>query len=435
MPAKVGPAASSSEPQTPGGGAEDIEADIAASITQELIAFDGGRSATTPTPDNESLLSGGDGYVTWVPALDPELRRTLSMGVRYWRLDESKRPSPRVLPANKHPDTWHLRDFDTPPDGGFTVDAALLHALAVANAFSLPKADITLFGLRGAMLPEGVTATSWASEHDLAIAETDHVERRCVMGVWRTTDDKMRLFSASTVPQIANMYAVLDTKGWGASLLPTGLYSYLSGTHNRGTERPQRGAARIQGKYVVLRATQATGPLGGDKSIAYDPYEVYNAWTFGSAHNIHSAGSGNYWPRFDSSGCQVVRGGYVADRSKGTGDWLSFQQSAGLADAQTGAPAADRRRYSYMLLTGRDAWLRYHGDKAFIRAYTRLRPGSRGERVLALRTALAKQQKKVLGLDTPAPGPTFDAITSFLVLDAYRRMEGARERVGVVWKE
>ena len=409
--------------------ADDIEADIAASVTAELVAFDGRRARGTRTPLTESMTSAGRDYMQHVPQLDEATQQALATGSRYWRLEAEQRPPARVLSADRHPDTWHLRDYDAPADDGFEVDAALLTALAEANAFPMSDAPIRLFGLRGATLLHGEASTDWGPRHALQRAEPDHVERRCVIGTWRTADDQIRLFSASTVPQIANMFAVLRTQGWGASLLPTGQYTYVSGTHNRSTSRPQPGALRNASTYVSLRATLATGD---PKSIAYDPWDPYNAWTYGSAHNIHAGGSGRHFPRFDSAGCQVIQGGYNKTRTAGWGAWRTFQHSAGLVD-DDGAAGEEGRAYTYMLLTGRDAWLRYHADAGFVRDYQRLRPGSQGPRVQAMRTELAAAHPQILGTDTPAPGPEFDAMTAFLVLHAYRADPNVQEHVGVVW--
>lgn len=427
------------KPKHGGDDLAEMEADVAASSDAELLELGGKRLPGTVGAAAQSTTGVGDEYYHDIPALDEELRALLASETPYWRIPEAQRPVPRWPVRSRDPDTWLLSDSAVPADPGFSLDAALLRELFAANAFALRDAPVHLFGLRGATLVDGEGLDSgWAASHAVRAAIPDHVDRQCLIGVWRASDDALRLFSASTVPQVANVYRQLPSGGWGVSLLPCGLYNFVSGTHNKDSPgppdlpRPQPGALLNRtGRYVVLRATTPTGDAPG--VLSYDPFSPHNAWTVGAGHNLHSAGLGTTPLRFDSSGCQVIRGRYNTERTRGTDQWLAFQIAAGLADA-TGRPSADERPYDYALLPALEALLLDRGDPDFVRGYQRLRPGSRGPRVRAMREQLAREVPLVLGKPPPAPGDTFDWMTSFAVLQWYKADPDTRENAGIVWR-
>jgi len=233
-----------------------------------------------------------------------------------------------------------------------------------------------------------------------------HLAPKCLVGLWRPADGQIALFRSSTVPAAHNMYAGLAVQGYGTCLLPTGLYQYVRGNHKAKYPKSiQRGALRINhDAYAVLRTAA---------ELTYDPYLPTTAWTRGAAHNIHAAGLSDM---FDSAGGQVVHGTYVRpERLKTKGAWDTFRRFAGTVD-ETGAapPATAQANYQYMLLTGLEAALAYHGGADFEAGYSPLRFGSSGQKVADLQAQLITNHgSAVKGL---AANGTFDMRTSFGVL-------------------
>jgi hypothetical protein len=322
-----------------------------------------------------------------------------------------------------------LLEFDEPYDLGFEIDASTLAFLASRNSFFFSdQQPVRIIGLRGCVLPDGQLDSGWGLKHALTLAEPDHINRQCIIGLWRSESGEIRLFAASTVPQASNMFRALKRKGDSSSLLPTGLYRYSAGTHNASSKhnRQQPGALRVAQKYVVLRTTQ---------DLTYNVFSDQNYWTQGTFHNIHAATVGKINPHFDSSGCQVIRGNYTSDRRKGTEQWGTFQREIGTAGTDgTVLTSSGGGVYEYMLLTGLEAALYFHNYSNFQRNYARLRPGSSGENVLDLRRRLIQRIPFVLGNDMPPPSTNFDWQTSFAVLMAHKETT-VNEHVSTVWSQ
>lgn len=347
------------------------------------------------------------------PPLTPELQ-DLVRTTRYWSVPSAQRPAPRWAEAARAPDYGHLDDFARPAEE-FEISAETLQFLAERNAFHFrDQRPVRIFGLRGASLSSGEEA-SWGRSHAIRIDVPDHLSCKCLLGVWRPQSGEIALFRASTAPAVSNMFKSLRTQGAGTSLLPTGLYRYRSGPHKRRSPTAiQRGALLIEGEYVVLRTPD---------DLSYDPFQADDVWTRGAAHNIHSAG---VWSRpnvFDSSGCQVVRGSYTPDRLRTDGPWSTFQQAAGLMDAN-GAPAPIEEpgsgSYDYMLLTGLEAGLYAAQNSEFLASYRRLRPGSSGDEVRAEKARLRASVQSA----HMTSNDRFDMWMSFAVLVEQKQRTG-----------
>ena len=389
---------------------EETEAEIESSVAEEIqMIGDAGDYRLVNLPDAvggeegfRALMAKGQEYRA--PPLDAATREALK--TRYWRLPAAQRVSPVWARLERRIDYHHLGGLN--PPAAFDLDHRVLAVLAERNSFVFrDRRAVRVIGLRGCALAGGAKATGWATKHALVLADPDHLSLRCLIGLWRPSDGMIRLYVASTVPQVGNMFTSLKTKGWGTSLLPCGLYRFRAGTHKANSPRPQRGALINEGSYVVLRAA---------KELCYDPFLDTNVWTFGAAHNIHAAGHGFANPRFDSSGCQVLPGWYTADRLRADGSYDDFRRAAGLvgADGLAGpAETAGAGTFEYMLLTGLEASLAAHGGPDFT-GYRRLRPGSSGQRVVDMQTKL-KRIGKVFGNPVSTSG-VFTGPTAFAVL-------------------
>ena len=357
---------------------DDMEAEILSSLEEELSELGGaGVVGLQAAATSESMISPEGEFVHHVPKLSAKLSASLSKRVRYWRLSKDDRVVyPSWTARDDNPDLFHTKEFGQPKSSKFRLDVPLLLKLAKANSLTVNKGQRFIFGLRGARLLSGRLDSKWSKSIDIEVVEPDHVRLKCLVGVCALDSRKpntgfIRLFKASTVPQASNIYAAMYTSGWGCSLLPAGKYRLISGVHKSRSRWRQPAALRNMDKYICLRSP---------RDLEYNPTNIWDVWTYGAAHNVHAAGRRRRVPFFDSSGCQVIYGGYTRDRKRGLGAWRTFQQAAGLVDRR-GRPQQYGRPYDYILLPALEAALAYHGDLSFDRSYQRLRPGSTGARV------------------------------------------------------
>jgi hypothetical protein len=264
------------------------------------------------------------------------------------------------------PDFRHLNHAGSSIAFDFTgVQLAELFRL---NAFDVSDGqDEVLFGLRGCRLADGSVAGQFADAVRLSEDVPDHVGYHCVIGVYRRGTNLIAAFPGSTVPNWALMerQRATGSRGKIANLLPTGCYTYHVGQH-----RAVTGTFVLQPDVVVLRSL--------DDLI----YQVTDVWEQHSpADNIHPGFSGQQ-ALFSSAGCQTVPGRWTSG-SGHQGTWGDFRAAAGLG-------ADDRSRwgskYTYCLLTGRDA--RLMSDGASGNELARLRFGSSGAVVSSLQTQL-----------------------------------------------
>ena len=375
-----------------------IEDEIQSSVEEELRLVGGQQiGGLRQRAENQSFVTMTTklkDLAHRVPTLNADVRRRIAEKVRYWDLSPKVRQPTNWMRPTANPDIFHVTDFGPPTDSSFTLTVGLLRRLAKANAIQL--GDFYIFGLRGAHMQSTKLDSDWRRSIDITVIEPNHIDLRCLIGVCDVRRNRLRLFRASTVPQVASMHAAFASHGWGASLLPAGKYRFKSGTHKATSRLRQPGALINLGPYVSLRTP---------RDLVYDPTHQFDVWTYGFAHNIHAAGRSNRNPQFDSAGCQVIPGGYDGDRIKGWGPWLEFQKAAGLAN-QAGYPSKRGREYDYFLMPAYEAALFDHGDSAFLNAYHRIRPGSKGERVRSVQQVIFKR------LVASSKGPTMDAASA-----------------------
>ena len=273
----------------------------------------------------------------------------------------------------------------------FVLNGAVIARLIQLNQFSRAGMESrVVFGLRGCGLD--ASQTTFVDSVSVRELEPNHIDNRCVIGVWDSTTGKLAAFEASTVPNWKYMEAYRQDHGKKANMLPCGKYDMVVGTHRpykedaNGTliDNPGRirGALRNDSTVVVLRSEDDltfTVKDTWDKTVAND--------------NIHpgivavNAGVSTV-PDFSSAGCNTIPGTSIADTPDG--DWAAFRTALGLDNAQL--TKDDGRKFPYVLLTGRDARLVAAGKDTA--AAQRLRFGSDGADVRALQDALAKNAKK-----------------------------------------
>jgi hypothetical protein len=287
----------------------------------------------------------------------------------------------------------------------FAFTPRLLERLCALNRFDVNAGqDEVLFGLRGCQFAtERSNPAGWTDSVDLSEAVPDHKNSHCILGVWKRSTARFRLFTGSTVPNWRLMERYRQG-GDHANLLPTGRYLFHVGTHRGGTRGEIRGAFIEHGDFVVLRTLN---------DLTYAIGDTWDSGSFGD--NIHPArlDGGEHPPYFSSAGCQTVPGNVRDGRH--TGKWAEFREAAGLSASAPGSE--DGRRFVYVMLTGREARLLVERQPDV--ALMRLRFGSSGDNVMALQLALGSA-----GLLRGGSSPgSFDAATKM----AYIRWQTARD--------
>ena len=301
---------------------------------------------------------------------------------RLWWSQPGREP-PAWAALDESNDYEHLGNF-TPPASDFELAADDLEFLVARNHFAIPSGHRkVLFGLRGCQLTAQTAAgntidqTDWAASHDLRWVLPNHMEPRCVIGVWDRDTSQLRLFRGSTVPEVSYMFLYRYSIA-GCNLLPTGLYRYTVGTHRPTSNNPQHGAFRQAETVVVVRT-------GND--LVYKSNDPNEGWELGTpGDNIHAA---HFYqrtapPYFSSAGCQVIAGSHRRDDV--TGPWATFRLAAGLS--ATPAVTDDNRGFRYMLLTGLEAALAAERSDGFVNTYRRVRFGSSGDAARELQQML-----------------------------------------------
>lgn len=269
------------------------------------------------------------------------------------------------------------------PDS-FHLTGAVLHKLAVLNSFDLNRSrEHILFGLRGCS-SMGVTPNGFVRSVQIAESVPDHVQSKCLIGVWRPDQGDLWITNGSTVPNIEYMYQMMKG-GLPCNMLPTGLHRYQVGTHRAGSRFPQSGAFRQLDPVPVLRNRN-------NLSFELPPLDKFDASVnLIVADNIHAGflEHSSRPPYFSSAGCQVIPGGYLRDQSGAAyGRWAVFRERAGLGppaatQRSNGSTPDDGRIFLYMLLTGAEARLVAQGQSSLIGPTIRF--GSSGKHIMRLR--------------------------------------------------
>ena len=395
---------------------DDYDTGVLDLVLAELAEIEGERidavgRSEIPATDRSSIRVNGTDAGLRAPALTAELRAAMAAR-NYWRLAPEQRPAPRWAPINRAPDYQHLTGF-TLSSTRFELSGETLRLLAQRNSFHInDRRPVLLFGLRGCKIASGADAAPWARAHELEVIDPTHLDCRCVVGVLRKSDGMIALFRSSTVPAVASIYKALTGEGWGAGLLPTGLYAYRVGPMSGGVPA-RRGALLIAGQYCVLRTTD---------DLVFDAFSDGDVWSAGYGNHIHPGGS---VARPDSAGGQVIPGGFRSARSfSAIGAWADFRRAAGLV-GEDGLPVAadERASFQYMLLTGHEAAIadHYRGRAFFENGYVRLRPGSSGQAVRELQQRLFAEYS---GIEGARVDGDFGMLTAFAVLLHKKDTEG-----------
>ena len=295
-----------------------------------------------------------------------------------------ERPSPTWPQDNVSFDYAHLAAQPNSTNA-FELTVPVLEQLLELNSFQrdkqLPK---LLFGLRGCMLPSNQDRAGFAANHRLTATRPNHIDPRCLIGVWDTTAKAIALFKASTVP-CADLMEKQIEGSLACNMMPTGLHHYRVGPH-RAPRQP--GAFRQQTPLWVMRSKKKLQYAANDPDTLWD--DLNGELPF---DNIHAAmlSSRTKPPFFSSAGCQVVSGAYDANHIP-TGAWAEFRKAAGLHHpikfTKGSASDQDGQPFDYALLTGKDAQLVAGGSGKAARA---LRYGSSGAPVSQLQENLAGQ--------------------------------------------
>jgi endonuclease G len=297
---------------------------------------------------------------------------------------QGERPSTNWPTDNVSFDYAHLTGFPN-SDEPFELSAKTIEELLALS--SLPRnAELPrfLFGLRGCMLAGTGDRANWAPSHRVRTTRPNHLDPRCLIGVWNGTDSTIALFKASTVPNVDLMEKQIEGT-LGCNMLPTGLHHYRVGPH-RAPSQP--GAFRQQTPLWVVRTRKNLAYAANDDGVEWD--DLNGNLPF---DNIHAAmlSSRKTPPFFSSAGCQVVVGAYDGNRVP-TGAWAEFRKAAGLAHPLQIGSASDTpddgRQFEYMLMTGKEAQLVASGAGSKLRS---LRYGAAGDLVNELQDKLAAE--------------------------------------------
>jgi predicted chitinase len=316
--------------------------------------------------------------------------RTLAIPPVYWPNNDANTP-----------DYFHVAKLNTNPEdqGDFELTPADLELLLRANHFEVPKAVKTVaIALRGAMLGGSDEAIKRRSIRCMDI-RPDHANFRCLLGFWYRGDDRLTLFSGSTVPcpmYMKNYYFKKNDLPYQYSIdcnmAPTGHYVFRVGTHASGTINPALRMSEPDNLAVDCAASvwrTQNDVTYGLADVLEPPTRVYD--------NVHCSYFLNYQEpheaKFSSAGCLTVRG-----RKDPSDQWKKYQAEL---DA-----IGSGKRVDLVLLTGKEAALisqaRAAGaaDEEIIEPLRRIRLGSSGPTVEKLQRKLGVRATGYFGAET-----------------------------------
>lgn len=275
------------------------------------------------------------------------------------------------------------------PARRFVLTPRILGALLAANDLAPIEAPrrmdgtLVLFALRACTIVDPAQVGLPLEAVELSVSETDHLRPRCVLGVWRRADDRLAVFSGSTVPNrhaLTLQAAAFARAGAGrpvwriANVLPTGRHDFTVGAHGEWQPTALRSAG-LTGAAIIQPALRSSSGLLAWRDLTLDAGAVLD--------NIHPAvtPADAHGAAFSSEGCLTLAEREPPLRwTARPPDWQTF---LALAEARR-RPVRESRIHSLALLTGSDAWLAAEGNPA-----PRLRYGSRGPRVATLRQTMA----------------------------------------------
>jgi hypothetical protein len=328
----------------------------------------------------------------------------------------------------------------------FQLDGQVLQRLVDSNRFGPGLEawgrDLVLVGLRGCRLADDTDGFAaerdrlhrlgfgtdeerqpgrlplWAStpgfvRQAMLVEDTiTHVLPRCLIGVWRRSTGEFALVRGTTTPnweysaQAVARRAGSDTSPGAANMMLTGLYRFKVGPHKHIPDAfrlhdADHGAARVASS--------------GKLELSYTVRDRYwNVPSWPSQNNIHpSMAGGDSATRYVfhySAGCTTVQGSYDTASRRHSGAWTVFRGWAGLK-TRTVDSAAVGRRFSYLLLTGREARMAATGVPGA--QIARLRYGSRGNEIKALQSALGHALERSVPSTGRFDGPTQSALVAW----------------------
>lgn len=356
-----------------------------ATLAQSFVPADGAESPAGSDFSTDEPPAGGEAPDYVADALD-EVSQTLDLDAEPEPEDGEEAAgieAPRDFSVvrwpsqdRNAPDYAYLADVES--DASFTLDGEVLKRLLAANRYE-PQGDAVAIALRGAVLQRG-TSEENRSSIGLTVTRPDHRQFRCVVGFWFRNEDRLTLFTGSTVP---NRKAISDYAAGGAAcnMLPTGLYSYYVWRHR--TLKPAlrlssgnrtNGELELGAQVTVLRSTNDTILGTQDKFDPSRPLDnVHCSYYLQEQPSIGAA--------FSSLGCLTVRGTKTP-----THEWKSFQEI--LSRFRSGS------RIDLLLATGKDAALAATGLASKLIA---LRQGSTGEEVKRVQAKLGIGQTGYFG--------------------------------------
>ena len=300
----------------------------------------------------------------------------------WFQKPEGSRPVPHWPPDNVSFDFAHTAELPNIEEP-FQLTGDALQRLAEANSFQMSGREAkVLFALRGCMLAEDGDHVDWTSGHAVRATRPNHVDLKCLFGVWDKASNRIALFKGSTVPGVDYMEKQIEGK-LKSNMLPTGLHQYAVGPHG---DTRQPGAFLQRTPLWVIRSKKTLGFAANDAGIEWDdldgklPFDDIHAAILDARKNP---------PHFSSAGCQTIAGNYL--NGVPTGAWSEFRKAAGLAHpiqfvaGSRQDSSDDGRLFDYVLLTGKEAQLAATGNGVRLRT---LRFGSSGDRVSELQERL-----------------------------------------------
>jgi hypothetical protein len=289
----------------------------------------------------------------------------------------------------------------------FDFDLALLQKLLTINQFETPKETLIFIGFRGAILTNS-NDQSFQPKQTLNIMDVNHINPRCTLLQWRTSDNKFAAFPASTVPHQKIVKSAMIKNGVGANCLMPGFYKdYRKGFHKGST--PTGHEAFRQNAPHPIRRTDDDVDFDSDDRIEFDNPQ----------DNIHCGWfDGINADNYASAGCQVIMGFPKCQkpgRNKNIGPWKIFHDNA-YALAQNSFP--------YFLFTGLEVFSIASGGNA---NKAKLKYGSSGPLVEKLQTKLKAKIFYEGNIDGDYGDRTIKSVIAF-----QKKMFGENSADGVV---
>ena len=285
-----------------------------------------------------------------------------------------------------------------------------LRKLLRVNSYPYSETKLMVFGIRGAKAISTKHDT-FAFSHTIQMSELNYLNPNCIIGIWNPVENKIALFSGSTVPNIKFIKKHKDGTA-KANAMQSGFYSfYEKGYHNPSPNSAHQ-ALRLATNIMLRRS---------NNDLVYtneDPVEVGNP-----NDNIHAAYCDDLTGNYSSAGCQVIVGqpkNKARNFQENTGNWKTFFNII-----YKDTPS--QLHFDYCLFRYADIDAVSTNTSGLMEA--RLRFGSKGNSVLELQKKLKEKGYFNTSLDGE-----FGRNTLFAVLAFQKDKFGVNEADGVVGK-